>query len=510
MLLRSRRLPAPRRSQAASARPAPARRSPRPPATCSKSPRTRPACSACALGPNTRPDYGIVVGRARACTIDAARPAARGRSPTATRRSRSPARRCAFALLWKGAPVLHVDHRRALPRLDAAAGVRPLAARRTVDGGVRARSRASRSTASARSSARSTSAASSSTRRSRTRSASTPGSPTRTRRSPGARARARGAWGVFVHTPGDGDARRRPSGLVASQLRDRRRRRGARPVPVRRPTRRPASSTPTRSSPAARRPCRAGASACGCRARTTRRRRKPIAVAQKLRERRIPCDVLTLDGRAAWKVETRFNFELGPRALPGSARGARRDQGAAPARLRLGVSVRLGARAAVRRARAARLPAEDAARRPATCSRWDTAPGAEPVRRRADAAAGERHRRFHQSRRLRVVARRARGAVRRRRRRDQERLRRARARRRGRATTATAAARLHNVYPLLYNHCVFEATAQVPARTATRRRSCGAAPAGPAASAIRWAGAAIRRATGRASRRRSAAACRGA
>ena len=29
----------------------------------------------------------------------------------------------------------------------------------------------------------------------------------------------------------------------------------------------------------------------------------------QLRERRIPSDVLTLDGRAAWQVETRFNFE---------------------------------------------------------------------------------------------------------------------------------------------------------------------------------------------------------
>jgi len=34
-----------------------------------------------------------------------------------------------------------------------------------------------------------------------------------------------------------------------------------------------------------------------------------IAVAQKLRERKIPADVLTLDGRAAWQVETRFDFE---------------------------------------------------------------------------------------------------------------------------------------------------------------------------------------------------------
>lgn len=34
-----------------------------------------------------------------------------------------------------------------------------------------------------------------------------------------------------------------------------------------------------------------------------------VAVARTLRERRIPCDVLTLDGRAAWQVETRFDFE---------------------------------------------------------------------------------------------------------------------------------------------------------------------------------------------------------
>ncbi|HSC99850.1 MAG TPA: TIM-barrel domain-containing protein [Casimicrobiaceae bacterium] len=33
-----------------------------------------------------------------------------------------------------------------------------------------------------------------------------------------------------------------------------------------------------------------------------------IAVAAKLRERKIPADVLTLDGRAAWDVETRFDF----------------------------------------------------------------------------------------------------------------------------------------------------------------------------------------------------------
>ena len=56
--------------------------------------------------------------------------------------------------------------------------------------------------------------------------------------------------------------------------------------------------------------------------------------------------------------------------------------------------------------------------------------GHESVRQRADAAARKRHRRLHQSAGLRVVARRARGALRRRRGRDQERFRRAGARRR--------------------------------------------------------------------------------
>ncbi len=40
------------------------------------------------------------------------------------------------------------------------------------------------------------------------------------------------------------------------------------------------------------------------------------AVAAKLRARKIPCDVLTLDGRAAWKVETRFNFRWDPERFP--------------------------------------------------------------------------------------------------------------------------------------------------------------------------------------------------
>jgi len=41
-----------------------------------------------------------------------------------------------------------------------------------------------------------------------------------------------------------------------------------------------------------------------------------IAVAGKLRARRIPCDVLTLDGRAAWDVQTRFDFRWDPQRYP--------------------------------------------------------------------------------------------------------------------------------------------------------------------------------------------------
>ncbi len=40
------------------------------------------------------------------------------------------------------------------------------------------------------------------------------------------------------------------------------------------------------------------------------------AVAAKLRERLIPCDVLTLDGRAAWRVDTRFDFEWDHERFP--------------------------------------------------------------------------------------------------------------------------------------------------------------------------------------------------
>src|SRR4029079_1155461 len=44
-----------------------------------------------------------------------------------------------------------------------------------------------------------------------------------------------------------------------------------------------------------------------------------LAVAAKLRERKIPADVLTLDGRAAWDVDTRFDFSWDEKRFPDPA-----------------------------------------------------------------------------------------------------------------------------------------------------------------------------------------------
>ena len=310
----------------------------------------------------------------RAC----ARPARR-RSPPATRRSRSAARRCASACRGRASRCSARS-----PTSISAAGrgcrrsagcVRPRSGRR------RSRSTAaSRCTASARSSARSTSAASSCIRRSTTRWASTRASRTRTRRSRGARAAGQGAWGVFVHTPGMVShgvghpdwSHRSYAVVVEDEALDLFLFAGDDAGGDHRPA--------TRRSPGARRRCRAGASGCGCRATTTRRRSRRSTSPRKLRERRIPCDVLTLDARATWKTSTRFDFTWDAERYPRSRGRARSDQGARPARLRRRISVRVGALAAVPGAGAARV----------SCSPTTTAPPASSrgtsIRRRARSA----------------------------------------------------------------------------------------------------------------------------
>ena len=137
----------------------------------------------------------------------------------------------------------------------------------------------------------------------------------------------KGAWGVFVHTPasvthgvGHPDWSHRSYAIA-------RRRRGARPLRVRRGH---AGGHP-RSVHAAHRAARATVPLWSLGLWVSRAYYKTpeeaAAVAAKLRAHKIPCDVLTLDGRAAWDVETRFDFEWDPDALSGSSRRARRDQG---------------------------------------------------------------------------------------------------------------------------------------------------------------------------------------
>ena len=232
-----------------------------------------------------------------------------------------------------------------------------------------------------------------------------------------------------------------------------------------------------------------------------------IAVAQMLRQRRIPCDVLTLDGRAAWKVETRFNFEWDPErfADPRASLAAIRAQ-----HLKVcvweypyvSVHAPLFVELAQRRATCSRPP-----RAIPTCSAGTLAPGSSPfgnvltplpesgivdfTNPEAYAWWRDAHEKLFADG-VDVIKSDF-----------------------GEHVPDDAVAyngdwgrRLHNVYPLLYNRCVYEATRKFQPSEDEPAASCGAARAGRAASGIRWAGAATRRATGRASPPRCAAACR--
>ena len=123
----------------ASARRRPARRSRRRPATSSRCRCYGPGVFRLRVGPNTRPDYGLVVGRVKACTVAQPATGAPGRSPPATATLELAGRAAARSGCCIRARRCWVDHRRALPRLDATAGVRSRAPGRPLDRGVRAR-----------------------------------------------------------------------------------------------------------------------------------------------------------------------------------------------------------------------------------------------------------------------------------------------------------------------------------------------------------------------------------
>ncbi len=234
---------------------------------------------------------------------------------------------------------------------------------RAASGLPRLRSRpASRCTASARSSARSTSAVSWSTRRSSTRWASTPGTSYKNTPFAWSPGTGKGAWGAFVNTPSlvthgvghpdwshrsyviqvDDDAldlfvlaADAPSGILDLY----------------------AQLTGASSLGAALESRSVGLACVLQNARGSGGDRSEAPRAQD--------PVRRADPRRAHRVgcRNRVRFHVGRGALSRSSRRARRDQGAQPARVRVGVPVRVGAFAAVRRARVAQLSADDRRRR---------------------------------------------------------------------------------------------------------------------------------------------------
>ena len=222
-----------------------------------------------------------------------------------------------------------------------------------------------------------------------------------------------------------------------------------------------------------------------------------------------PCDVLTLDGRAAWNAETRFDFEWDPDRFPIRARRSRRSTRTTCASACGSIRTCRSTRALFRELAQRGYLLKTRERRSVRVRLGHDARH-EPVRRRADAAAAKAASSISPIPDAYAWWRDAHAALfadgvdviksdfgeqvpd------DAVALQR-------RLGTPAAQRLSAAVQPLR----VRGDRASSSART-TDRRWCGAAPAGPAASAIRSAGAAIRKATGKASPRRSAAGCRGA
>ena len=67
-----------------------------------------------------------------------------------------------------------------------------------------------------------------------------------------------------------------------------------------------------------------------------------LEAAREVRKRNMPCDVITLDGRAWQNTETRFAFEWDEKRYPDPAENARGTQRTRVPRLRLGIPARFG------------------------------------------------------------------------------------------------------------------------------------------------------------------------
>ncbi len=264
------------------------------------------------VGPSTRPDYGIVVGRAKACTVAQEPPAWKFNAGEATLElTGTPLR---FRLLWKGQPVLSSitdEHFRGWTRLPAFGRMRSggqwtaafaLASGEAVYGLGEKFGPLNKRGQLIHSQVDDALGVNTGLAYKNTPFAWGPGT-------------GRGAWGAFVHTPGrvvhgvgHPDWSHRSYGLVvedealdlflfAAEA--------------------PANiidlyTQLTGRSPAVPR-WSLGLWVSRAYYKTPE---EAAAVAAKLRERKIPCDVLTLDGRAAWNTETRVDFEFDPERFP--------------------------------------------------------------------------------------------------------------------------------------------------------------------------------------------------
>ena len=460
------------------------------------------------VGPDTRPDYGLVQGRRKACTVTVANGVT-----TLTHGDSAleiAGRPLSFRLLHKGAPVFGSITDRQVRRLHAAARVRPAAAGRPLDRGVRARLGGAGL---------------------RPRREVRPARQARTADPLAGRGRARRQHRAVVQEHAVrlehrqrsrrlGHVRRhaRATSRTASATRTGRTAATRSSSTTRRstcscspPTRRPRCSTPTRSSPVARPRCRCGASGCGCRAPTTGPRRRRSTSRRRCASGGSPATSSRSTAARCGSVETRFNFRWNPDGLF-DVRESLAALKAHHFRVCVGECPYVSVHDPLFAELAARgFLLRNSAGDPLVIG-WDATtrgglPAARPPTLPTPAAAVG-NRRLHPSGRLRVVARRPPDAVRRRRRRDQERLRRAGAGRRGGVQRRPRQPAAQRVSAALQPVRV-RGDGEVPARPATRRRWCGAARRGRRSSASRWAGAATRRATSRAWPRRSAADCRG-
>ena len=232
-----------------------------------------------------------------------------------------------------------------------------------------------------------------------------------------------------------------------------------------------------------------------------------IAVATRMRERKVPADVLTLDAATAWDPDTRFDFTWDP---------ARYDDPAATLatvkaldfKVCVHESPHVSVNSPLFQELASREYLLQTSQGDPLVHGWSTG-GAAAATAGAQSTARERLVDFTNPDAFAVVARPARDAVRIRRRRRRQPISASRCRMTPSRSTATPGPGC-TMSIRCFSTAACSRRPRASSRRATGRRSCGAAQAGPAASVTRSAGAAIRKATGKDLPRPSAADCRGA